>query len=219
MAPAKRRATLAVFLDRDGVINALVPDPETGQPESPLRVADVRLLDGAAEALAQLADAGFLLVGASNQPAAAKGKATRTELELVQQRVLDLLAAEGAGFDDFRICWHHADAADSELRGPCECRKPAPGMLLDAARVHDIDLARSWMVGDTDTDVLAGIAAGTRTILIEHPPSAFKRSGTTSETLRASDLLDAARHLATSGEGNLGGGDSGDRRSYGQAFR
>ncbi|HEX2702184.1 MAG TPA: hypothetical protein VHM72_01985, partial [Solirubrobacteraceae bacterium] len=75
MAPAKRRATLAVFLDRDGVINALVPDPETGQPESPLRVEDVRLLDGAAEALAQLADAGFLLVGASNQPAAAKGKA------------------------------------------------------------------------------------------------------------------------------------------------
>jgi D-glycero-D-manno-heptose 1,7-bisphosphate phosphatase len=219
MPPATPRPKRAVFLDRDGVINALVPDRDTGLPESPLRVGDVRLLDGVAEALAQLADAGYLLIGASNQPAAAKGTATRAELELVQQRVLDLLAAEGADFDDFRICWHHDAATDSTLRGPCACRKPAPGMLLDAARVHDVDLARSWMVGDTDTDVLAGIAAGTRTVLIEHPPSAFKRSGTTRETLRASDLPDAVRRLATSEVGNLGPGGSGDRRSNGPAFR
>lgn len=167
----------AVFVDRDGVINELVPDPVSGRPESPLRAADVKLIPGAAAALARLAGAGRRLIGVSNQPAAAKGLITIDELDGVQARVLELLAAAGVEFDDFRLCRHHPDGVIEGLSGPCDCRKPAPGMLLDAARALAIDLGASWMIGDTDGDVLAGRAAGTRTILIEQPGSAHKRTG------------------------------------------
>jgi D-glycero-D-manno-heptose 1,7-bisphosphate phosphatase len=181
----------AVFVDRDGVINALVTDPLSGRPESPLKVADVDLLEGVGAALRRLREAGFLLVGVTNQPAAAKGRASRAELEAVQSRVLQLLAQEGVRFDAFRICLHHPDGRDPELGVSCDCRKPAPGMLLDAARELDIDLAASWIVGDTDVDVLAGRAAGVRTILVEHPGSAHKRGRATPQ-LVATDLASAA---------------------------
>jgi D-glycero-D-manno-heptose 1,7-bisphosphate phosphatase len=185
----------AVFLDRDGVINALVPDPQTGNPESPLRAADVALLSGVAEAMGRLAAAGFLLICASNQPAAAKGTTSQAELIDVQARVVALLEAENAHFDDFCICWHHPDASVAALRAQCECRKPAPGMLLDAARTHDVDLSASWMVGDSDADVLAGSRAGAATVLIEHPPSAHRRAGAGSPTLIATDLPAAVSAL------------------------
>ncbi len=132
----------AAFIDRDGVINELVADGAGGSPESPLHVADVRLVPGAAAALRRLADAGWRLVGVSNQPAAAKGTISLDELHAVHARVIELLAAEGVRFDDFRLCLHHPDGVVPELAGPCDCRKPAPGMLLDAARAGGIDLER-----------------------------------------------------------------------------
>jgi D-glycero-D-manno-heptose 1,7-bisphosphate phosphatase len=165
----------AVFVDRDGVINELVPDPLSGRPESPLRVADVRLLPGAAAALRGLVDTGWRVIGVSNQPSAAKGLIPLTELHAIQARVLELLAADGARFDDFRLCLHHPEGIVPELSGECGCRKPAPGMLLAAAEELGVDLPRSWMVGDTDGDVQAGRAAGCRTILVQHPGSAHKR--------------------------------------------
>jgi D-glycero-D-manno-heptose 1,7-bisphosphate phosphatase len=177
----------AAFLDRDGVLNALVPDPDSGHDESPLDPGQVRLLPGAAAAARQLAAAGFALVGVSNQPAAAKGRLTRKELQAVQDRVLELLAAEGVRFEDFRLCLHHPDAVVADLRGPCECRKPAPGMLLDAAVELEIDLGASWMVGDTDADVSAGRAAGCRTVLVEEPGSAHKRNSAVADLI-ARDL-------------------------------
>lgn len=166
----------AVFVDRDGVINELVPDPLRGRPESPLRVADVRLVPGAAAALRGLADAGWRLVGVSNQPSAAKGLLSLTELHAIHARVLELLAAEGARFDDFRLCLHHPEGVVPELAGACDCRKPEPGMLLAAAHELGVELRRSWMVGDTDGDVEAGRAAGCRTILVEQSDSAHKRT-------------------------------------------
>lgn len=166
----------AVFVDRDGVINELVPDPLSGRPESPLRVADVRLVPGAAAALRGLADAGWRLVGVSNQPSAAKGLLSLTELHAIHARVLELLAAEGARFDDFRLCLHHPEGVVPELAGACDCRKPEPGMLLAAAHELGVELRRSWMVGDTDGDVEAGRAAGCRTILVEQSDSAHKRT-------------------------------------------
>jgi len=174
LAPANR----AVFLDRDGVINDLVPDPETGTPESPYGVDDVRLMPDAAEAIKRLHDDGWFLVAASNQPAAAKGIATIEQLQLVHHRIVELLAHEGAALDDWRYCFHHPD-----FTGPCDCRKPAPGMLLDAAEEHNVDLARSWMVGDADRDVEAGRRAGVRTILVEHPGSAHRRKGAPSDAV------------------------------------
>jgi D-glycero-D-manno-heptose 1,7-bisphosphate phosphatase len=175
-APTPARApSPAAFVDRDGVINELTADPDSGRPESPLRVQDVILVAGAAAALRRLAAAGLLLCGISNQPAAAKGTVSRAELDAVQQRVIDLLAVEDVRFDAFRACLHHPDGIVPELTGACDCRKPAPGMLLDAARELEIDLTGSWMIGDTDSDVQAGAAAGCRTILVEHPGSAHKR--------------------------------------------
>jgi D-glycero-D-manno-heptose 1,7-bisphosphate phosphatase len=184
--------TAAVFVDRDGVINGLVPDPVSGRPESPLAVADVELLPGAADALRRLADAGWRLVGVSNQPAAAKGLISVAQLQAIQAYVLELLAADGVVFADFRLCLHHPQGTVPELTGECDCRKPAPGMLLAAARETGIDLARSWMVGDTDSDVLAGRAAGCDTILVQHSESAHKRGAGVAPEAVAADLDTAA---------------------------
>jgi D-glycero-D-manno-heptose 1,7-bisphosphate phosphatase len=190
-APAASPARPAAFIDRDGVLNEGVPDPESGALESPLRVGDVRLLPGVAAALRELADAGFLLVCVTNQPAAAKGKMTVEEVHVVHGRVLELLALDGARFDASYLCPHHPSGVVAELSGPCPCRKPAPGMLLEAADALGIDLGASWMFGDTDTDVEAGAAAGCRTVLIDYPGSAHKRAGASSPSLRAASLPDA----------------------------
>lgn len=168
----------AAFIDRDGTINELVPDPVSGRPESPLCADRVVLIPGAAAAVRRLSAAGWLSVGVSNQPAGAKGTATGEQLAAVQTRVLELLALEHAHFDDFRICPHHPDGVVPGLTCECECRKPAPGMLLAAGRELGIDLPASWMIGDTDGDIFAGRAAGCQTILIAYPPSGHKRSGT-----------------------------------------
>lgn len=180
------------FFDRDGVVNELVPDPRSGLPESPLDAARVSLVSGAAAGLQRLRDAGFLLVGVSNQPAAAKGTVPLDALERVQARVLDLLRAEGVEPDAFRICYHHPNGTVPGLAGACDCRKPAPGMLLDAARELNLDLSSSWMIGDTDGDIEAGAAAGCRTVLVENPSSLHKRTGAVRPDLRASDLATAA---------------------------
>jgi D-glycero-D-manno-heptose 1,7-bisphosphate phosphatase len=185
----------AAFLDRDGTLNEFAPDPDSGVPESPLRVADVRLIEGAADAARQLAHAGFALVCVSNQPAAAKGKVSLEGLLAVHERVLELLREEGVHLDASRLCLHHPEGVVPELSGPCDCRKPAPGMLLDAAEELGLDLASSWMLGDTDSDVLAGHAAGCRAVLIEHPGSAHKRAGGARPDLVASSLADAAAQL------------------------
>jgi D-glycero-D-manno-heptose 1,7-bisphosphate phosphatase len=165
----------AAFLDRDGVLNELVTDPVSGAAESPLNVEDVRLIPGAAAAAACLARAGFALVCVSNQPAAAKGKVSVTKLCTVHARVTELLAQEGVTLAASRLCLHHEQGVIPALSGTCSCRKPAPGMLLEAAVALDLDLTSSWMVGDTDVDVLAGKAAGCRTLLICHPASVHKR--------------------------------------------
>lgn len=185
------------FIDRDGVLNALVPDPVAGPPESPLRPEDVRLVPGAAAAVRRLREAGWRLVGVSNQPAAAKGTITLPELHAIQARVIALLAADGAEFDDFRLCLHHPEGVAPELMGPCDCRKPAPGMLRDGAQALDIDLTRSWMIGDTDADVEAGLAAGCATILITQPDSAHKRTGTALPDRLAPDLASAVDLILT----------------------
>jgi D-glycero-D-manno-heptose 1,7-bisphosphate phosphatase len=185
----------AVFLDRDGVLNDLVPDTLSGAPESPLRIEDVRLVTGAAAAARTLTRAGFALICVSNQPAAAKGVVSVARLHAVHRRVLDLLAGEGVELAAWRLCLHHPQGILPELSGPCACRKPAPGMLLDAAGAVGADLAASWMVGDTDADVAAGRAAGCRTLLIEHGGSVHKRSRGCEPDLRAADLARGAALL------------------------
>ena len=185
----------AVFLDRDGTLNEAVPDPDSGIPESPLQVSEVHLIDGAAAAARRLADAGFALVCVTNQPAAAKGKVPVEQLLAVHDRVLELLREQGVQLDASRLCVHHPEGVVPELTGPCACRKPAPGMLLETAQELRLALGDSWMVGDTDTDVAAGRAAGCRTVLIEYPPSAHKRSEDAGANLLAGDLADGVAQL------------------------
>lgn len=184
----------AVFLDRDGVLNALVPDPESGRPESPLHAMDTELLPDAPAAVDALRRAGWLVVVVSNQPAAAKGKATLAALQAVHHKVRDALPP----IDGWRYCLHHPDGTDDRLAGPCLCRKPAPGLLIEAAFELELDLAASWLVGDSDTDIAAGIAAGCRTLLVEHPDSAHRRSGSAEADWHAADLPGAVRTILAS---------------------
>jgi len=183
------------FLDRDGVLNEGVPDLDSGMLESPLSVNDVRLLPRAAMAASELAQAGYTLVCVSNQPAAAKGIVSVAELREVHERVVELLSREGVRLDASLLCPHHPEGVVAGLSGTCDCRKPAPGMLLDHASRHGTDLAASWMLGDTDADVGAGRAAGCQTVLIEYPGSAHKRSGEASPDLLAVDLADAVAQV------------------------
>jgi D-glycero-D-manno-heptose 1,7-bisphosphate phosphatase len=145
----------AVFLDRDGVLNAGVV--REGKPHPPASVSEVEILPGVPEACRDLAQAGLLLIGATNQPDVARGNQLRDEVLRINQLLLSRLPLL-----EIRTCFH--DNADG-----CACRKPKPGLLLDAAREHGIDLARSFMVGDRWTDVAAGQAAGCLTFLIGAP--------------------------------------------------
>lgn len=184
-----------VFLDRDGVLNEYAVDRATGLLDSPFRPEDVTLVTGAAEAAARLSGAGFTLVCVTNQPAAAKAKASVERLLEVHRRVVELLAADGVVLATSRLCWHHPEGVLPELSGRCECRKPEPGMLLDAAGEIGVDVGASWMVGDTDIDVGAGRAAGCRTALLDYPGTAHKRSSNVRPDLFAADLQGAVAQI------------------------
>ncbi|MFS0838255.1 D-glycero-alpha-D-manno-heptose-1,7-bisphosphate 7-phosphatase [Paenibacillus sp. 1P03SA] len=145
----------AVFLDRDGVLNEVM----TGRVRHVNKPSDLYLLPGAAEAVKGLKEAGFLICVVTNQGGVGLGFMTKKTLLAIHRRLNKLLAAEDAVIDDIAYCPHRPAAG-------CRCRKPKPGMLLDLARKHDIDLVRSYMIGDSETDTGAGRAAGTRTIRI-----------------------------------------------------
>lgn len=191
--PGTTRA--AALLDRDGVLNELVTDPDSGKAESPLDVGQVRLVPGAAAAARRLAQAGYLLVCVSNQPAAAKGKVSVAQLLAVHEHVVALLECEGVTLAAWRLCLHHEDGVVPGLAKRCACRKPEPGMLLDVAAALDIDLTESWMVGDTDADMQAGKAAGCRTMLIRHPGSIHKRLQVLQADLVVDSLAEGVRTL------------------------
>jgi D-glycero-D-manno-heptose 1,7-bisphosphate phosphatase len=148
-----RKVNRAVFLDRDGVINGAVL--RGGLPFPPQSVQDVQVLPGVPEALALLRSAGFRLVVVTNQPDVARGRQTRAEVEAIHGFLTRTLP-----LDAVKVCYH--DDADQ-----CSCRKPLPGMILEAAGEFSVDLSRSYMVGDRWKDIEAGQRAGTTTILVE----------------------------------------------------
>ena len=150
MVPGKR----AVFLDRDGVINqAIVRD---GKPYPPSGVSELKIVEGAAEALRDLKRAGFLLIVVTNQPDIARGTRSPVSVDAIHQAL-----RETVPLDDVFVCPH--DDADH-----CDCRKPLPGLLLRAAEKHDIDMQHSFMVGDRWRDVDAGSSAGCATVWIDY---------------------------------------------------
>ncbi len=161
--PGGRRA---VFLDRDGVINRNVLNPATGEYESPLTADDFEFVPGAFGAMRSLRAAGFFLFLVSNQPNYAKGKSSLETLGAIHEKLLAGLASAGIEFAAFYYCLHHPHGSVAGYSGACECRKPSPHFLLRAQAEFDVDLDRSWMIGDRQTDVECGKAAGTKTILI-----------------------------------------------------
>lgn len=176
--------TRALFLDRDGILSDLVYYESSGEWEAPRSVADLRMFD-VERALQRFADAGWLLFVITNQPSAAKGKASRESLQEVQDEILRRLPVITRGY----ICFHRAEDR-------CECRKPSPYFLREAAREYGVDLARSWMIGDQDSDLKCGRAAGCRVALLEHPNSAHKR-GTIEPDLRVASLDELADRVIT----------------------
>jgi D-glycero-D-manno-heptose 1,7-bisphosphate phosphatase len=165
----------AVFLDRDGVINRAVLS--AGLPHPPQSVQDLEILPGVPEALALLKSAGFRLVVITNQPDVARGAQTREEVEAIHDLLLRTLP-----LDLVKVCYH--DDADR-----CSCRKPSPGMILEAARDLEVDLSRSYMVGDRWKDIEAGERAGTTTILIENE---YPEKSPGNAAARVGSLRDAA---------------------------
>ena len=152
----------AVFLDRDGTINKYAGF---------LRNTDeFELLPGVAGAIKRINESGFLCIVVTNQPVIARGEVTVPELEEIHSKMETLLGQEGAYIDALYYCPHHPDSGFEgevkELKFDCDCRKPKPGMLKAAAEDFNIDLKKSWIIGDGKNDVKAGQAAGCRTVLI-----------------------------------------------------
>ena len=156
----------AVFLDRDGVINRMVLHPEFGLVDSPANPDEFELLPGVGAAIARLNRLGFLVIVVTNQPGIAKGKYTRTLLDAMDHKMRAGVEADGGRIDAVSYCLHHPESIVPDLRVSCACRKPRPGLLLDSARDWDIDLGRSYLVGDGVTDVAAGQAAGVTTLFV-----------------------------------------------------
>jgi D-glycero-D-manno-heptose 1,7-bisphosphate phosphatase len=152
--PALHGTARAVFLDRDGVLNrAIVRD---GKPYPPASLGELEIVENAAGSLQRLKNLGFLLLVVTNQPDVARGTQTLDTIHTLHEAMLETLP-----LDDFLICPH--DDQDG-----CLCRKPLPGLLLEAQARYGIDLGNSFLVGDRWRDIDAGRAAGCRTVLLDH---------------------------------------------------
>lgn len=152
----------AIFLDRDGTINKYVGFLRN--------IDEFELLDGVADAVRALNEAGYLVIVATNQPVIARGEVSIEELQQIHNKMETLFGEKGAYVDKIYYCPHHPDKGfegeRSEYKIVCNCRKPKPGMLFQAAKEFNIDLAQSWMVGDQKSDIQTGKAAGCHTALI-----------------------------------------------------
>jgi len=158
-----------VILDRDGTLIDVFRDDETGTVSVAFHPNQLRLLPGVIEGLKLLAAAGYGFAIASNQPGPAKGQISRAAVERTNHALLDLLSAEGIQITTVEVCMHHPDGGpggDASLVGPCNCRKPKPGLLLAAMEHAGFDPARTWMIGDSSADVLAARAANVRGALV-----------------------------------------------------
>ena len=178
--------TAAVFLDKDGTLIDDVPynvDP-----------ALIRLAPRAEEGLPRLHGAGFPLIVVSNQSGVARGLFPESALQAVEDRIRCLLGRLGVPLAGFSYCPHHPEGSVARHAFACGCRKPAPGMLVRAARDRGLDLGRSWMIGDILDDVEAGHRAGCRTVLIDNGnESEWSLTPGRKPDHRAGDLAEAAR--------------------------
>ena len=154
----EKRSQRAVFLDRDGTINV--------EKDYLHKIEDFEFIPGAPEAIKRFKDAGFLVIVVSNQSGIARGYFDEKAVEALHQHIQFELAAYGTSIDAFYFCPHHPDKGLGLYRRACYCRKGNPGMLLQAAQEHGIDLQQSFMVGDKLADIEAGDRAGCTSLLV-----------------------------------------------------
>lgn len=166
-----RNKQKAIFLDRDGTINKYVGFL--------CKIEDFELLPGVAKLIKKINESGYLCIVVTNQSVIARGEITARELQNIHNKMETLLGNEGAYVDGIYYCPHHPDKGFSgevaTLKIECNCRKPKPGMLLQAAKDFNIDLTKSWMIGDSENDILAGKNAGCQVLLIDknNPGNAY----------------------------------------------
>lgn len=200
----KNKTRKAVFLDRDGVINEMVYNPEFGIVDSPLNPREFKLLAGVAEAVKLFKGIGFLTVVVSNQPGVAKGKMSLELLERIDKKMKGELAKREAHLDGVYYCLHHPDPQQVKVKKylkNCDCRKPKPGLLLKAAKDLNIDLSKSYMIGDGLIDIEAGKQAGCKTIFLGNlKPYWYKtmRKRRLKPDFIASNLLEALKIIKRS---------------------
>ena len=180
--PQAQSGRPAVFMDRDGCLIE-----EMGYLNHPSRV---RILPRTATAVARLNAAGIPALMATNQAGIARGYFSAETLAEINAEVVRQLESEGARLDGLYVCTHHPTAGRPPYRQLCECRKPKPGLLLNAARELGIDLARSWMVGDRWRDVDCGYATGCKTIFVDR---GYKESLKQQPDFTVSSFAEAAR--------------------------
>jgi D-glycero-D-manno-heptose 1,7-bisphosphate phosphatase len=169
----------AVFLDRDGVINRC--EVRDGKPYAPRRLQDFRLLPGAVRAIHDLKRTGLIVIVVTNQPDIGNGLVEAAVIEAMHDRLRRV-----SSIDDILVCPHRQDAG-------CQCRKPRPGMLVKAAKKWQIDLKKSFMVGDRWGDVVAGQSAGCYTVFVNRH---YKEHQQTEPDSSAASLPAAARLIA-----------------------
>ncbi len=158
-----------VIVDRDGTLIDVVRDEETGVISAAFHPSQLRLLPGVIEGLTSLAAAGYAICIATNQPGAAKGQYSRDAIERTNAALVALLASHGVTIETVEVCLHHPEGGpdgDSSLVGPCTCRKPAAGLLLQAIEHAGLDPQKTWMIGDTPADLGAARAASLRVGLV-----------------------------------------------------
>ena len=177
----------AVFLDRDGTVNI--------EKEYLYRADQFEFTPGAVEAINLLNQSGYLVVVVTNQSGVARGYYGEADVERLHSHIDQLLQSHGGRVDAWYYCPHHASGKPPYNR-ECHCRKPLPGMLLQAAADHGIDLSRSWMVGDKLVDIEAGLAAGCKPVLVMTGYGAEAADGLSPEVPRCPDLLAAAQLIA-----------------------
>jgi len=176
----------AVFIDRDGTINV--------EKEYLYLAEDFEFIPGAVEAIRILNEAGFLVVVVTNQSGVARGYYTEEDVHLLHRHIAAQLELSGGRVDAWFYCPHHPSGRGSYSL-PCRCRKPQPGMLLEAARRYDIDLEASYMIGDKLVDAEAGRAAGCRSILVRTGYGAVEATSLPDGVTVVEDLLAAVKQI------------------------
>jgi D-glycero-D-manno-heptose 1,7-bisphosphate phosphatase len=144
----------AIFFDRDGVIN--VAKILNGRPHPPKNLSELVITPGAKEVIQKLKNAGYKIIVITNQPDVARGCVTKEQVEEINNFLMSSL-----NVDIFKVCYH--DDADK-----CECRKPLPGLIIESAKEYNLDLQRSYVIGDRWKDIAAGVAVGCKTIFIDY---------------------------------------------------